>query len=82
MYQSPLKKSVGIPLQGTTPKNNTAIMENITANANEFDVFGKYVTIQLGKMCEEDAIKAQEEIQSVLCRHRLHNMSKTFNYNI
>lgn len=38
---------------------------------NEFEVFGKHVGIQLKSMLEEDAVTAQEKIQSILTYYRL-----------
>lgn len=39
--------------------------------SNEFDIFGNYVGIQLKSLLEEDAVIAQEQIQSILTRYKL-----------
>ncbi|XP_077290969.1 uncharacterized protein LOC143914579 [Arctopsyche grandis] len=44
---------------------------------NEFDIFGKSVGVQLKALFEEDAIVAQEEIQSILARYRLKKIRHT-----
>lgn len=46
-------------------------INNEEEEANEFDAFGKYVGIQLKSLLEEDAIVAQQEIQSILTSYKL-----------
>ncbi|XP_044749099.1 uncharacterized protein LOC123309872 [Coccinella septempunctata] len=48
---------------------------------NEYEVFGNYVGIQLQSLLEEDAIVAQEEIQSILTRYKLKKLrNRTENF--
>lgn len=44
---------------------------------NEFEIFGKSVGIQLKSLFEEDAVVAQEEIQSILTSYRLKKIRHT-----
>lgn len=43
---------------------------------NEFEIFGKYIGIQLKSLDEEDTIMAQQEIQSILTRYKLKKMRR------
>lgn len=55
--------------QGSTSQENTIIHQS--NEEDEFDIFGKHVAMQLKSLMEEDAVMAQEEIQSILTRYRL-----------
>lgn len=44
---------------------------------DEFDVFGKHVAKQLRKLSTEQGIVAQEEIQSVIRKCRLHDLYRS-----
>ncbi|VVD03998.1 unnamed protein product [Leptidea sinapis] len=43
---------------------------------NEFHIYGKYVGMQLMSMTEEDAILAQQEIQSILTKYKLKKVKR------
>lgn len=56
-------------------KSKVADLDN-KLDINEFEIFGKYVGIQLKSLDEEDTIMAQQEIQSILTRYKLKKMRR------
>lgn len=76
------KRTVATPLRSKRSKlSQMALMiqdlksikdENLSrTEEGEYDIFGKSVALQLGKLSEEHAIVAQEQIQSILTQCKL-----------
>lgn len=55
----------------------TTSINNIQPTEDEFNIFGQSVAIQLKKLPLAQAIAAQNEIQTLLTRYRLSNISNT-----